>query len=510
MKKWVVAGAVALVAIAGGAYYAAVVLPDQQVRAALDASIAKLPPSYSAKYTSAHYSIFDKILTISGLTLDSPAAPEFHMSIDKITIDHPSPEADEAWRKAKAAPAEIPSDLTLAVVREIKLAGITLRFPSGSATVGEIRYSGLRIFPQALVQLDASEFANAALITNNPGQPPDLNALRPILRAEAALLMGVAYDGGAVSDLAIKIKVPQQPTEIAVTLKSLVVGAGERGIFAGGSAEGMTESLGAMGAVRLNRMTAGAADFRDALVKLLGGAALDATLLDKLSFDGFRYEGVEVATPTTGVIKLGAFTVGKVQFAGGLPVTASVGFEKLHLIRAQLAIAGPNNPLDRLGLDAITISLSAGFAWDVAGQHIALKDTSLKVDELGELSLAADIGNAGRDMSRAVLTHAAITYRDGSLTDRMIGMAAKQQKLDTAVMRQQLVAMVQQKSSPIAKTPAGQAIAQAIATFLQKPKSLMIDLAPPQPILLTALQTLGQQPPLAILQAVGPTVTANR
>jgi hypothetical protein len=89
-------------------------------------------------------------------------------------------------------------------------------------------------------------------------------------------------------------------------------------------------------------------------------------------------------------------------------------------------------------------------------------------------------------------------------------VVAKQQKLDMAVMRQRLVAMVQQQNAPIAKTPAGQAIAQAIAAFLQKPKSLMIDLAPPQPIPLTALKTLGQQPPLAILQTLGPTVTANR
>jgi hypothetical protein len=513
MKKRVAGGAVALVAAAGAAYYGLVIHPDRQFHAGLDSLIAKLPPSAAAKYASAHYSPFGKKATIEGLTLDSSDAPEYHLKIERIEIVEPNAGFAEAWNKAKADPAAVAPDLAVPVAREIVISGVTFAMPNVSSTVGELRQTGARVYPHALLQFDPAEIANALQITRNPAEPPDLNALRPILRAEAAAMMGVAFDSYTASDMSVKFQAPMPgagPVEISATLKRSTNGAFDRGVFAGASAEDMTESLGPLGGMRLNRLTLGAGDFRDAATKLLAGSAVDASLLDNLSFDGIRYEGMELQTPLAGLIKLGAFTIGKLQFAGGLPVMASLGFEKLHLTRSQLAVAGPNNPLDMLGLDAVTISLGMGFAWDVAGQHIALKDTGLKIDELGELRLAGDIGNASRDMSQAALTHASFAYTDGSLADRMIAAIAKQQKLDPAVVRQRMVAAVQQQGASVAKTPTGRAVAQAIATFLQTPKSLTIDLAPPQPIPLPALQGLGQAPPLAIFQALGPTVTANQ
>lgn len=513
MRKLVVGAGVALVVIAGGAYYGLVVYPDQKFRKSIDQAIAKLPPTYTLTYEGAHYAVVDKTATITGITLDNPAAPELHVTIEKIRIAEPSTDFADQWAKAKADPASVAPSLSLPLAREVEVTGITVTTPSFQGTVGSVHEKGLRVYPQALLQFDPIEFANLPLVTKDPQAPPDLAALRPILRAQAALIMGTAHDGYGIDDVAMKIHAPLpsgQPIEGILSVKRVEAKPFDRGVSDGGTTEGIAFSMGAQGGLRVERATVAGYDFSDAGVKLLAGAALDPGLLENLHIDGIRYEGLEAQSPATGVIKLGAIGVGKLQFTGGLPVSGSLGFEKLHLTRSQFTITGPNNPLDKLGLDAVTVSFGLGFIWNVEQQQIALSKTALKVEELGTIDMTGEINDAGQDMSNAVLAHATLTYTDGSLVNRAIGAIARQDKVEAAEARAQLVSMIQQQARALGKAPGVAAATQAVIAFLNQPKTLKVEMTPPLPMPFDAIRALQGVPPLAAFQALGVTVSANQ
>jgi hypothetical protein len=167
---------------------------------------------------------------------------------------------------------------------------------------------------------------------------------------------------------------------------------------------------------------------------------------------------------------------------------------------------------DKLGIDTLTLSLAATYQWDLDQKQIVVRNIVLKIDELGALTLSADLAgmSPGADPKSGSLLHAVLRYDDASLADRALKAAALQTGADATAFRQQIMALVDMRATALGNAPAIAAVANAVKTFLADPHSLTIELAPPSPVAFSALQGLAAMQPGDIATLIGLTVSANK
>jgi hypothetical protein len=194
-----------------------------------------------------------------------------------------------------------------------------------------------------------------------------------------------------------------------------------------------------------------------------------------------------------------------------MPVAMDFALGGLKVNLAQLP-AEQTARVKKLGVDTFTVSLGAAYKWDLAQKRLVLQDVTFKIDELGALTFAgevADVAPGGVPLG-ARLVHAKLRYKDASLAERAIKMSAADQNTDPVDYRKQLVAQVQglggafgQDSPPIA------AAVDAVVAFLNAPKSLTVELSPPEPVAVMALMGAQQTPPPKLATMLGLAVTSN-
>jgi hypothetical protein len=140
----------------------------------------------------------------------------------------------------------------------------------------------------------------------------------------------------------------------------------------------------------------------------------------------------------------------------------------------------------------MTVSFAFAYDWDIAQRHVSLHDTMLKVNELGTLTIAADLTNAIPNpigLTQICLAHARLRFDDASLVNRALRAEAQKSGTDPVAYRQQIVGMLRQPGNPQgAASPALTAAYNAAADFIASPHSLTIELSPAQPVPLLALK----------------------
>jgi hypothetical protein len=157
----------------------------------------------------------------------------------------------------------------------------------------------------------------------------------------------------------------------------------------------------------------------------------------------------------------------------------------------------------------MTISFAFAYDWDIAQQHVSLHDTMLKVNELGTLTVAADLTNAIPNplgLTQIRLAHATLRFDDASLVNRALRAGAAQTGTDPVAYRQQIVDMIRQQSSTQGVvSPAWTAACNTAGDFIASPHSLTIELSPAQPVPLLALKGA---PPAMLATTLGLAVSA--
>lgn len=502
--------------VAGGGYYEFDAYTQQQFRAGLDQAIASLPQGTTASYKTAHYSFFSHHVVLTGVTAHGETASNppqpYDITVATLETEKPNPDLAASWARAQATPATFGPDTALPVADSVILTGVTIRSAAVNLTEDSIHLTNLRLYPWALLhdgRLPWNDLQDA--LTLHPGTQPDPVFLQKILRAEAAVAMGVGYDSYDAG-----------PTKVTETLPGIdvqydfrtVTGEGfDRGIFRSGSAAGITFRGSQFGVISIDQVAIGPIDIRGPATRLVNGEALSPGLLDGIKIGRIDYSGITAQPPGRAAMHMGGISLGPLVFSGGMPVSGKLGWTDISVSRAQLSDPRAQAVFDRLGLQTMTMSFAFAYDWDIGQQRVSVHDTMLKVNELGSMSLVADLTNAVPNLaalSQISLAHARLRYDDASLVNRALRAGAAQSGTDPVAYRQRFVDMVRQRGNTQGDvSPALTAACNAAGDFIASPHSLTIELSPPQPVSVMALKSMSGTPAM-LASALGLVVSATQ
>ncbi len=519
MRKWIIALVVVVVAGAGG-YYGWTRLHQsigEQVRAGLDQWIKTLPPDYAVAYKTVDYNVATDTATLGGLTAKGTGAQPFDLAIDQVEVTKPSKEFSAAWAQAAANPAALAPDKALPVAGSILVKGVTLHMGPASSTMASAKLEGLRLYPWALLHSGVPNFAEVQATLAKRTDPPQLADMLPLIRFEAAILLGIGYDTYAAEDLQVAATMPATPqmpaTDVTYTIKKFGGSGFDRGTRGDGQIEGATIKAAPMGTVTIEHASMAGFEVQQPLTRLLSGETPVPEMLDGLKIGDIKYDGMNVLTPDGKQVPVGTLAISKIGFSHGVPISGEINYAGLKLSKSLMRDPRAQDAFDKLGIDTLTLSLAVSYQWDLDQKQMTVRNVALKIDELGALNLSADLANVspGAEFQKqGRLSHALLHYDDASLTDRAIKAFALETNADATAIRQQIIAMVDMRATALGNSPAITAVADALKAFLGDPHSLTIELAPAQPVAFTALQTAAAMQPDAIAALIGLKVTANK
>jgi hypothetical protein len=520
MRKWLI-GIIALGVLGGGAYYGLALYPSQRLRSTLDQTIHTLPPGLSASYKDAHYALFGQRATIQGVAIHRDEPNGFDVTVAALDVARPATDFAALWAKAAADPAAVPPNMMLVLADAIVAQSVTYRDATTSAKLASLRVTQPGVYPWSLVRPGAPSLAAAredflahALV---PGAAPVFGDYLPFLRAEAALILGVGYDGYDAVALAAVVGLPatlaMPATTVSYTVDKMTAARTDRGDTTGGTVDGLTVQSYLFGSFGIAHVAIEGVKMRDTLIQLLSGTAPTPAMLDGLAVKRIAYGPMALQPPAGQPMSLGTFSVTNIAFSHGLLVSGELAFDGLRIRRSQMPNAQLIDVFDKLGTDSATLGFGLGFRWDLDKQRIAVRDTTLKIAELGALALSLDIDSVGSQqdlITKARLVHATLRYEDASLAERALKIMAIQNGGDSAALRQQLIATATQLGAAPGATAMTQAAARAVREFVAAPRSLQIELAPSTPVPLLTLMTAWAMPPDQLVPRLGLSIAANK
>jgi hypothetical protein len=484
-----------LIVLLGGGLYLTEYYPRIILRSVLDQSIAALPPGTTASYQDARYSLITRQARIEGMTLHGAGdtAP-YDLTISAVRSAHPNLQLPETWAKAVAA-----GDVNQAVdlADDIVLEGVALKSPTVEMTAETIHLAHPRAFP-AMLPADIAAAMRRAMDTAVRQGPPSPEALAPLLRLEAAIILGIAHDGYDATGVKVTARTPE--IQFAYAIQALHGGGMGHGRSAGGTLDHITMTSPTAGTFSVDKVSAGAMDLSQPLIRLTKGEPVSRLLLDGIDVGKIDYTGMIVHPPGQDPIEVGAMSLGPVRFAQGLPVAGTLGWKDVKVTKARLPDLQARMAFEAMGLESATISLAAAYDWDVTRRRLTVHDTALAINELGTLSLTIDLDGVDSDpmvaMTSARLVRGKLRFDDASLTDRLVKMAAEMQGADPAGYRGQIAAII--KLGALGGEP-GSLMANLggpAEAFLTAPRSLTLEMAPAAPL---PLLTLRDQVMAAVL-----------
>jgi hypothetical protein len=448
--------------------------------------------------------------TVHGEIPANPPVP-FDITVDTVETENPNLDFAAAWGRAVTNLAAFGPDTPLPVADSIAIKGLTIHSAVINATYETAGATKLRLYPWALLHEGMPSWEDVQASLAHRSSPPELNELRAILRVEAAAIMGVGLDSQELG--AVKVRETFPEIDIEFVIHKMTAGAFDRGVMQGLAGDGITISGKALGDFSVDRVAMGAADMRQPMTRLINGDAFSPELLDGIRIGRVEYTGVTAQPPGQPAFHVGGFWLGPMAFAQGMPIAGELGWTDVSISKAQLPDARARDGFEKLGLETMTISFAVAYDWDLSGKHATVRDTMVKVNELGTLTFAAELTNMAAGalgLTQARLAHARLRFDDASLVDRLLRAGAAQSGADPAAYRLLIEAMVRQQAMTIGGgTPAIAAVGQAASDFIAAPQSLTIELTPPEPVPVMALQGLTASPDKAAA-TLGMTVSANQ
>jgi hypothetical protein len=483
---------------AGGAWYGFEVWPQHQFRAGLDQALATLPPGTTATYRNATYSVPTRHAAITGFAMHgviAGASPgPFDLTIASIETDNANLAFTAAWSDAVAHPEARRPETAVPVADTVVLKDVAFHSTTVNATAESFRMTKPRLYPWALLH-DGLPSWSAIESAARPGTGANPDDFQVILRVEAAAMLGAAYDSYEAGPARFNATVPGGTASYMI--RHMTAGGFDRGVMGNAAAEVVTGETG-LADFAVDRMTMDAFDLRQPLMRLMDGEPLAMSLLDGIRLGHVSYSGFSVHQSGQPDVRIGELTIGPVQFTGGLPVKGAFGWTDVTIARDRLPEAKSREAFDQLGLATMTISFATDYDWDVARRHVTLRDTTLKIDELGTLVLSAEADGVIPNMAAltgAKLTHARLRFEDASLVNRALRAAAAESGADPVAYRQQIIAMLRQQSAGgPASSPRLSAAGRVAGDFIASPGVLTIELSPRAPVPFVGLAGMGADP----------------
>jgi hypothetical protein len=516
MRTPIIAASVAVLALAAaGGYYFLEVFPQRQFRAGLDQALASLPPGTTATYKDAHYSTVSHQAVLTGVTMHGELAGDppqpFDIAIDTIETTNPNLTLPDAWNAAVRNPSAVSPDATLAVADSITIKGVTIHSAMLNATQASSHIAHPVLHPWALLHPGMPSWNDIRRSLTAGSQPPSIADLQPLLRAEAAGILGFGYDNYEAESLKATETLPG--VDIAFVVAKFTGNGFDRGVIKGGTAETITVTGPQIGAFTVDRVVIGPTDMREPLTRIVNGDALSPAMLNGIHLGRIEYNGITAQPPRMAATRMGAISLGPIAFEQGIPVAAELSWSDISVSRNQMPDAESQDTFDKLGLATLTVSFAAKYDWDIAKRHASVHDTMLKVNELGTVTLAADATNLTPNVAAiglGQLAHARLRFEDASLVERLLRIGAARAGVDPAAFRTQIANTAKEQSATIgAGNPVILAAGQSVADFINSPHSLTIELAPPAPVPFLALQR-GAADPGGLATMLGLSVVANQ
>jgi hypothetical protein len=489
---------IAILAI-GGAWYGFEIWPQQQFRAGLDRTLATLPPGITATYRNATYSVPTRHAVVTGFAIKGTiggASPEpFELTIASIETDNADLAFAAAWSDAVAHPEARRPDAAIPVADAIVLKDVAFHANTVNATAETLRLAKPRLYPWALLH-DGMPSWSAIEAAARPGSAPKPpNDFKVILRVEAAAMLGAAYDAYEAGPVRFNATTPDGT--ISYMVRHMTADGFDRGDMRNAVAEVVTGETG-LADFSVDRMTMDALDLRQPLMRLMDDEPLAMSLLDGIRLGHVSYSGFSVHQAGQPNIRIGELSIGPVEFTGGLPVKGAFGWTDVAIARDQLPEAKGREAFDQLGLATMTVSFATEYDWDVGRRHLTLRDTTLKIDELGTLGVSAEaegIVPTMAGLAGAKLTHARLRFEDASLVNRALRAAAAQTGADPAAFRQQIIdTLRQQGTGGSAVSPRLSAAGRTVSDFIASPGVLTVELSPRAPVPFLTLAGVGADP----------------
>jgi hypothetical protein len=491
------------------------VVPQADIRKTLDEAIGQLPPGYTATYKTAEYDVVSDTLTMSGVAVHT--ADGVDVSAEQIEVIKPSKDFAAGWSQARANPAQVPQDKALPIAGVIAVKGIKARAASFEGGGQSARIEGLRLYPWALLHEGVPSWGEALTNIGTPGEPGDLDKLAPLLRLEAAVLLGLGYDRYAAEGIRVtgtSVATPSMPaTDVAYDIRKMTAENVDRGMAGGYFAEGLQMRLGLVVDLSVERVALADLNLRKPLIQVLEKPKPAPEMLDGLAIGKIEYAGMTLHQGQSGSIPIGTLTISKLLFTGSVPVSGDLTFEGLKLSRTQLPDPKAQEAFEKLGLETMTESFSFSYRWDLDKKRMTVTDLRNKVEELGTTTVSIELTEMTPgvvNMMQGQLAHAKLRYDDASAVERAFKAMAAENGTDVEMLRKQMIDMIQAQGSALGDSPAIASAVKSLVAFLEAPKSLTVELAPATPVPFTVLGNASKMPPPQLVQLLGLTVSANQ
>jgi hypothetical protein len=370
--------------------------------------------------------------------------------------------------------------------------------------------------------------ANAA----NPGKP-----LPP---AEAAKMIGLvadfydafSVDGMSASDISVKVP---DPAFQSASLKTLKFGPIANSRFAEFGVEGL-EVNAAGGHVKLGRVALLGMDlkpFFTALSALAKTGDMSDAAMQNLDWrtaiphlDGFVVKGVDIGIPqgpSPKSVTLAGYELKLGNYVGAIPTSIRTQLDNLvadvSLMKEEAA------QLQQLGYRSVDLSTITDLIWNEGSKSISVNEVSAKGANMGSVSLKGRLGNVPRELFAGsmaqmqvaglgvTLGEASFRLENTGLLDKIVAQMAKAQNTTPDNLRAQWGT---QAALGIPQLLGGsdkaKVLANAIASFIAKPKTLSISVKAKDStgLGLTDVMGSGAPDPAAIFNKLDVTATANQ
>ncbi len=488
-----------IVLLGVGAFFGQPLIVDYLFRWKIDTLVQRnLPVGSSYTYKTATYDRAASRAVLTDVEVHGAGSSRFAAKIALIEIDGLSTTIDEDFAAALANPKLKPETwVPLADVVIVK--GLSLDTDQDSVKVETVRATQIRQYPwamrnvtQAAAQQDISQVMHATM-------PKQLSDFLPVVKSEAGLLLRGGIGSLTMENMEFSQRIGgARGTAVEVTKASLFqMDDSESGTLGSMVMKDLSIKKGAEEETSIDRLTITGLDVRNAAMRALTATSLDPSLLDGARLAKLEYIGMRTRQPDTPAVTADSIAISNVAFDHGMPVSADIACAGLRLRTADYPDAETRENYHNLGVETLTMSLSGGYRWDAGARTASLKDVSLKIDELGSLTVSADFSGVGRltDLARtAALTHGTAQYTDGSLVGRMMALIAKSANITPAVLRQRMPAIVQQRSAALGTKPPVVAMDKTLVAFFNDPHRLTLEVAPAQPLTLAALDRFKTAP----------------
>jgi hypothetical protein len=261
-------------------------------------------------------------------------------------------------------------------------------------------------------------------------------------------------------------------------------------------------------------------DIGTAMQGMVAGTATEPDFA-KLRVDGYDLADLAVGPKTGDKVTLASLIASSSDYVDGIATRGTAKLTGFVFPATVIESETDRQPLIDLGYDALKLEMNVDYAYDPKAKSMDMKDFTLKLLDGGALSLSFNFGDfdvkALQEASAAMqpplalmgakVVKLSLGYVDDSLISRILKVAAKEQgQTPEALMAQakQMVAM-QAESAP---GPVTKAAVEAVAKFLDNPKSLTIALAPPTPVTFAEIGAKFEDLE-GLAKSLGLTITAN-